>query len=264
MQTKIDKLPAEQSSGLVDSFMKAFGRRIRARREKVNLSQKELARCLDLTASALSRYETGSRAMQVSSLPLFSVYCGVPMRELFPENESEDILEAFESAVRITAERYVRLERKRAERETAPKIKGDGDSGTLMGRVYNVNGKEVFVPVKPKYDNESSLKELYRSATPEELSEPCTEQELCDFLINVTPIAVASVTDAGRLLKDLADVPGKMGLRENVADYILDEIFIENISKYPTDGTLRQIYAYYKRLYEKFLAEKSSANKKDS
>ena len=48
--------------------------------------------------------------MQISMLPRFSVYCKFPLCDLFPQDESKTILDAFAAAVSITVERKKRQE----------------------------------------------------------------------------------------------------------------------------------------------------------
>lgn len=48
--------------------------------------------------------------MQISMLPRFSVYCKFSLCDLFPQDESKTILDAFAAAVSITVERKKRQE----------------------------------------------------------------------------------------------------------------------------------------------------------
>ncbi|MCR5097950.1 MAG: helix-turn-helix domain-containing protein [Lachnospiraceae bacterium] len=111
MYKTITKLTDEQKKDLISEFLTNLGNRIKARRVRRSLSQTELANCLDLDRTTLSKYESGDRDMQVSMLPLISTYCNFPLYELFPRDESQSILDTFAKAVSIVVERKKRQEK---------------------------------------------------------------------------------------------------------------------------------------------------------
>ena len=76
--TVTKKLSEERRKSIVADFLFKLGTRLRMKREKMGLSQKELSDCLEVDQTNLSRYENGERGMNVSLLPLFSVYCRFP------------------------------------------------------------------------------------------------------------------------------------------------------------------------------------------
>lgn len=78
-----------------------LGEHLKAKRTRINLSQEELAECLETDQTTLSKYENGTRDMNVSLLPLYSVYCNFPVYELFFKDESDIILDVFAKAVTI-------------------------------------------------------------------------------------------------------------------------------------------------------------------
>ena len=73
--TVTKKLSEERRKSIVADFLFKLGTRLRMKREKMGLSQKKLSDCLEVDQTNLSRYENGERDMNVSLLPLFSVYC---------------------------------------------------------------------------------------------------------------------------------------------------------------------------------------------
>lgn len=65
------------------SLENGLGRRLRARREDRGLSQRELARRLDLSPSAISQFETGKSRVSVATLYAIVSELGVSLDELF-------------------------------------------------------------------------------------------------------------------------------------------------------------------------------------
>ena len=102
---------------LKTGFKKNLGRRLEEKRKILNLTQAELADCLDMNRADLSKYENGDRDLHVSMLPLFSAYCKFPLSDLFLEDESQAILDTFSSAVIITVERKNRQEQLRKRKQ---------------------------------------------------------------------------------------------------------------------------------------------------
>lgn len=253
MQKHVEKLSKEQSNSIVQTFLQSFGERLKFRRKKVNLSQDELADCLDLEASTLSKYESGTRDMQVSLLPLISVYCDFPMYELFPKEESACILDVFAHAVRITVDRHKRQSEYRARRkENAELKKLMGKGKELKGYVYDVDGHEVYEPAASRSNGKTASKERYRSASVEPDMPPYSEQSFCNFIKNEIPDSIQPVMDAGQFLNSVDGMPKKEGLREAVADYIVDELVINHISAGHYDERIGRMYAYYYELYKKY------------
>lgn len=116
MYKTITKLTKEQKEKLLSELLEKLGKRLETKRNRFNLTQNELADCLEIDRSTLSRYESGTRDMQVSMLPLFSTYCKFPMHELFPRDYSQEILDTFAVAISITVERKKRQEEKRRKK----------------------------------------------------------------------------------------------------------------------------------------------------
>lgn len=55
-----------------------FHKLLKSYRETINVSQKEVAERLNVTASALSRYENGSRRISVADIPAFKKAYALP------------------------------------------------------------------------------------------------------------------------------------------------------------------------------------------
>ena len=249
MHKTITKLTNEQRDTLTSDFLKKLGERLESKRQRLSLTQTELADCLDIDRTTLSRYESGTRDMQVSMLPLFSTYCKFAMHELFPKDESQEILDTFADAVSITVERKKRQKelQQRKSYEMAM-TEQTGREKVLKWRIYDMNGEEVYEPV-PVKSTAKSLRERYKDAEMQMEFEPYTEMEFCDFVKANDEMLVDSILYAGKFLKQLENLPHKETLRGVIADYIIDELVINNVAhKYPDEFSHRA-YAYYRMLY---------------
>ena len=212
MDKTITKLSNEKKEHLISEFLTKLGKRLEEKRQKRNLSQKDLADCLDIERSTLSKYETGDRDMQVSMLPLFSTYCKFPMYELFPKDESQTILDTFSTAVSITVNRKKRQEHLKQKKTAKSKaLKQLGQERILKGQVYDINGVEVFEPVPPT--KPKTLRDQYKDAEKHTEYEPYSEMEFCDFVKAQGEDIVDSTVSAGQFLKQIEKLPNKETLK---------------------------------------------------
>ena len=241
MKHKITKLTPIETQLMVDDFLKSIGTRLKNKRTIKSVSQEELANCLDIDQSTLSKYEKGSRDMPISLLPKFSTYCKFPLYELFPKDESQHILETFSKAVEITVERRKR----HIEKQTIT-----ATDKVLKGQVYDIDGKEIFEPIVKKTGSKS-LRMRYKDAEMHTEFSPYTESEFCDFVKNNA--LLNSVLDAGNLLMQIDDKPHKDTLKGAIADYIIDELIINQVAHRGSEESERRAYAYYRELYQLFL-----------
>lgn len=240
MKHVIAKLTNEEKESLVSDFLKSIGERLRDKRVLKSLSQADLADCLSIDQSTLSKYENGDRDMQISLLPLFSVYCKFPLYDLFPKDESQFILDVFSKAVTITVARKKRQEAKQY-------VTKHTDKKVLKGQVYEVDGEEVFEPVIKK-SKSKTLRMQYKDAERHTEYSPYTDVEFCDFVKNNA--LLNSILDAGNLLMQIDDKPHKDTLKGAIADYIIDELIINQVAHRGSKESERRAYAYYRRLYQ--------------
>ncbi len=249
--TVTKKLSEERRKSIVADFLFKLGTRLRMKREKLGLSQKELSDCLEIDQTNLSRYENGERDMNVSLLPLFSVYCRFPMSELFPLDESRAILDTFSKAVEITV-----MKRKKKDTTVAR-----AKDKTLKARVYERDGHEIYEYVAPKATPQKSLRELYKDAEMHSEYPPYNKDEFCEYVKGRDDNIYLSLLDAGRFLAQLEDVPSKASLKTAVADYIIDEIVINRVAHRGSNEASRRAYGYYRLLYDKMMnSENSNGN----
>lgn len=70
--------------------LKLLGVRIRQARERLNMSQEDLAAAVSKDQGAISDYETGKRKLAVVDLPLFATALDVSLMYFFEEIDSQD------------------------------------------------------------------------------------------------------------------------------------------------------------------------------
>ena len=248
MDKTITKLSAEQTRSLVKDFLENLGRRIERKREIRNLSQSELSECLNIDRTTLSRYENGERDMPVSTLPLLSTYCKFPLYELFPKEDSRAILDTFAKAVSITVNRKKRHDTLRqVKKDKAEYLREIGHERVLKGQVYEIDGKEIFEPVPPK--KQKSLREQYKDAEVQTNYRAFSEKEFYNYVIEQKPEIADSISAAGQFLEQIEGLANKETLKGMVADYIVDGIVIDSVSKERPDELSKRAYAYYQQLY---------------
>lgn len=239
------KLDDEKAKQIRTSFLEKTGNKIRDYREKKNISQSVLGDCLDLSASMISRIENGTTDMQMSNLPLISLYCDFPLSELFPKDESKEFLDTFSKAVNLTAKRYAR--EKKTEITYA-------DRRFLKKRVYDVNGVEVTEDVAIKMPSRIS-KEMYRRCMYEVDVVPMSDKELFEYLKSKDSESIDAVIEAGKLIEHLEKLPKKELTIRSLTNLILNEVVIDRISENAKDEQIKRIYAYYIAMLEKYKNE---------
>lgn len=247
MHKRITKLTDEQKSTMISDFLTNIGKRLEFKRKKIILSQTELADCLEIDRTTLSRYESGTRDMQISMLPLFSTYCKFPIYELFPKDESQAILDTFAAAVTVTVEHKMRKEKKKA----VQLVSSFTPRKTLKGQIYEVDGVETFEPVRHRNQAPKSLRAKYKDAEIQTDYQPCTDEEFCEFVRLHGEDAVDTVLKAGQFLEQLSKTSSKDSMKSSVADYIIDELVISDIVKGYPDTIVQRAYAYYKAMYQR-------------
>lgn len=244
MKYKIDKTDTTPIGKLRTEFLIQLGLKIRKYREKKNIAQVDLAKCLGISDSSLSDYENGVEDMKISHLPVISLYCDVPMARLLPSEEMREFISSVSIAVDITRKRY----------ERKNKAKPD-NKRKLISRTFEENGMEYTVPTYER-NKQPGIKEQYRRGILESDAEPLSGKEFYDYIKKKKPELVGVILDAGNLLKDLENIPQTETIKGYVADFIVDKVFlIETASKNKDDSydlQHQRVYAYYKTLLNDF------------
>ena len=150
----VTKLSASQEKEIKKNFLKTLGRRLKEKRTVRSVSQAEIGKVLSLDATSISKYESGDQDMNVSLLPLYSVYYDFPLYELFPRAESRELLNTFSEAVKISSDRKKRKQVLTHKKEEQKMYQGVyGKDKVLKAQIYEIDGKEerVDVKIKEKY-----------------------------------------------------------------------------------------------------------------
>lgn len=74
----------------IDDVTKLIGNRIRQARERLGITQEELAFRIGSKQGAISKYESGSRAIHLSELPELARALEVPVAYLFGDIEPDE------------------------------------------------------------------------------------------------------------------------------------------------------------------------------
>jgi transcriptional regulator with XRE-family HTH domain len=83
--------------------LRLFGKRIREARERLEMTQEDLAEVLGKAQNAISSYENGTRAIRISELPDLAQALDVPIAYFFGDIEPDE--EATALLAQLTPER---------------------------------------------------------------------------------------------------------------------------------------------------------------
>ena len=72
------------------NFREKLGEYIRNKREQKSISQSQIANELEINTSTYNNYESGTRDMPVSYLPLLSAYFDFELNDFFEDYMKED------------------------------------------------------------------------------------------------------------------------------------------------------------------------------
>lgn len=214
----VKRIDKDTEKEIRTSFLEKLGVRIRINREKQNISQESLGKCLGLSPSSISRIENGVTDTPVSNLQLISLYCKFPLDSLFCKDESKAFLDAFSSAVEVTAKKYTRTKKKAVK--TSKKRLSD--------------------------------EEMYKQGLVEVSEEPVSPSEFYAYFVDDKEI-VRNVISAGELLNNVKNKPDRSIIADTIAEFVIDEIGIINTNS-NNNNNKRHLYAYYKALYDHYKA----------
>ena len=234
---KITKLDKETEKEVRAAFLEKIGNRIRNYREKKNISQGTLGKCLGFSSSTISRIENGTTDIQLSNLPLIGLYCDFPLNSLFPEEESVEFLKTFSKAVNITVRRY--------SKENFTEIE---NKRTLTKRIYEEDGAEYIIDVKKSKRHESQ-RDLYRKGKIRFDADPVVPQKIYDYFYqNGENELIETVIASGKILEYLEKNGGGKAIENTLAEYIVNMVVIEPVVADRNNEMNRKIYAYYSSL----------------
>ncbi len=225
----------EQREQLKADFLTDIGERLKEKRSKRSLSLRKLAEGMPVKASALSKYENGTKDIPLSYLSLYSIYCDFELRELFPPDEMKSLFSSFRASVTVISDSQARRKEK------------DRTGKTLTARVYMQDGKEVREEVRTLTD---TLRDMYKNAQIPADVYPFSDEEFCEYLMSFDNQTKESLCSAGDFLRQIMTEPRKETNKRAVADYIIDGTIINRVCQKDVDSTAMRAYAYYKRMME--------------
>lgn len=124
-----------QKNSIQEEFCKYVGNVIRNRRIRKNISQEELGEFVGKSKTSINQYESAKKNMKLPTLGLICYYCDLPFYQLFPRTESDILLNTFDEIVHIA------MEPPRAKKKS---------NGTIVGKIVDYDGHEVYEPVIQK------------------------------------------------------------------------------------------------------------------
>lgn len=113
--------------------------------------------------------------------------------------------------------------------------------------MYDLDGIEIFEPVADKPVSKS-MREMYKDFSMPVQAQPFSDEEFREYIQQQGEDVMNMVINAGQFLKQLSDKPNKLTLIDAIADYVIDELVINRITKVP-DEPAERAYAYYLRMF---------------
>lgn len=231
----IIKLTEDEKNKLSDKFLSMIGKVIYQNRTKHNISQKELAICLDVSESSISNYENGKQDMTATTLPLISTYCNFNISEYF-QPETINFVDTFKSLVSI----------ERNKIKNSSRLYEQVDKRELVSQTYIEDGRYITEPVKKK-TMKLSFKDLVIFGMKETNAEPFNDNELSEYLESCKCPDI--INAASQIITYTDGYNNKNTIKGQLADFMLNEIFIERYKN--ADKQAERVYAYYKQLLDK-------------
>ncbi|MGN0321360.1 MAG: helix-turn-helix transcriptional regulator [Lachnospira sp.] len=231
----ITRLTDEQEKKLSKDFLNMIGKVIHKNRTKHNISQKELAECLEVSESSISNYENGNQDMPVTKLPLISTYCGFNLNEYF-QPEIINYVKTFKSLVSI--------EKRKIEKSSKQYI--ENSRRELVSQTYYEDGKYITEKVNRK-PIKLSFKDSVLYGTKETAAKPFDDNELSAYLESSKCVDIIKATS--QIMNYTDSYNNKNTIKGQLADFMLNEIFIERYKN--NDRQAERVYAYYKQLLDK-------------
>ena len=170
------------------AYREQYGKVIKKKRQRRNISQDSLAEVIGVTGATMSRYEKGTTEMPASILPIICEACGFKFAEYMESFEVADNVDELYKAVRFvisTKGAYPPLEwdNERCKEEYDRLVKllevelKDIDCEEIL-----VLGKILELLEKYKYENNDSMNELRLMAGKQLLSVLNGKEELVGLL----------------------------------------------------------------------------------
>ena len=243
-------LTKEQEKNIISDFLRKLGNKVRQKREKKNISQKELADFLHIDRSVLSKYENGQTDMVVSKLPMISLYCDFPLKDYFDEELQQTISQTVKEMAQLVQTKYKIKDARKAHRDA----KKEAQMEFLVGFVYEKDGvrytkenigSDVVQP-KPMSDYEICMRGDYYTNSN---VVPFDEQDFMVYLEG-EPLLLEILQTGRKMIDCIGNDTKETRLKTSISEYVIGEVFIEKVIKQESWDALRA-YAYYKKMMGK-------------
>lgn len=243
-------LTKEQEKNIISDFLRKLGNKVRQKREKKNISQKELADFLHIDRSVLSKYENGQTDMVVSKLPMISLYCDFPLKDYFDDELQQTISQTVKEMARLVQTKYKTKDARKAHRDAVKEAQME----FLVGFVYEKDGvrytKEKIgsdvVQPKPMSDYEICMRGDYYTNSN---VVPFDEQDFIVYLEG-EPLLLEILQTGRKMIDCMGNDTKETRLKTSISEYVIGEVFIEKVIKQESWDALRA-YAYYKKMMGK-------------
>mgnify|MGYP000844478215 FL=1 len=224
------------------NFREKLGEYIRNKREQKSISQSQIANELEINTTTYSNYESGTRDMPVSYLPLLSAYFDFELNDFFVSENYNIITDTFKLLSKITGTRYIRT----MEKSTVVEYKPEP-----IGYIYMEGDKEHFeyFPPKPqKYKKckPISQKELILSGQRCINAEPYTDEEFYQYLMSKDNGNTVKMLKAAKSLLECMNNKCKKSFIDSVALQVIENVIVDDLTK-GSYGAERA-YAYYRKI----------------
>lgn len=237
-------LTLEECESLKSHVAATVGKVIKYYREKRNISGEQLGDCLDVSASVISRYESGKADIGLSKMALASAYCKFPLSTYFEVHESKSLMDTFSRLVEVEGNKY---KRHRKYLDRIPK-----ERKVLKARVYQVGDEEVVeeIPVKIDVPVEPPTRQDYFYGDVVLNVAPCTEQDFVCYLNDDENKEVCQLMiSVGKVLECMDGAAKKEKIKGELAELVLGELIVDKVL---TDNTFAdRAYMYYRELLKK-------------
>lgn len=205
----------KEESELRSAFLKQIGNKIRAGRERKNISLETLAECIHTSTSSLSMYENGHLDMKISNLPVISTYCDFPLSDYY-DADIEQQVRTFSKIVEITKKKY--------ERKKIPVSIVEEDS-------YTYSADSTII--KP-YSEPEFKEYLKNEFTKDEMEFLESAGKVIDYFCEIS-------------MKQTEDNKDNEELCTHLAETVVYKLIMEKLVKNPNENHLRA-YAYYLKI----------------
>lgn len=219
------------------NFREKLGDYIRDKRERKSISQSQIANVLGIDNSTYSNYESGTRDMPVSYLPLLSAYFDFELSGFFVSENYERITETFKKLSKITGTRYIRKMEIPIPMEAKP-----------VGYVYREEGNEYiqYINHKSQRHKTVSQKELILSGKRPVKATPYTDKEFYQYLLGKDSGNTVKMLDAAASLLDCMGNKYRKSFIDSVSLQIIENIIIDDSIK--GSNSAERAYAYYRQI----------------